>query len=231
MFMLVATDLLASNNVSDTSTATDVRYENLFLSDAGYSNLIASPPATTFNGQIQVILDVQNAVLARAPGNRPLPFDRDREPKSIYKTRSGMCYDRSRVIEKIFRHLGYVVRHVAIYSTRTTGSKILSLLTPRVPSHSISEIRTLRGWMLVDPNDRWIGLTRRGKTVDAAELQDDPALADRAWDPRVSGKINEIFRAGFTYVFGLYSRHGQFYPPYMPIPDINWGEAMYNVTG
>jgi len=132
-------------------------------------------------------------------------------------TRAGLCYDRSRAIEKILTDLGFKIRHAAVYSTKNTGSWLKSLLTPRTPSHAVSEVKTERGWMVIDSNNRWIGLTRDGKPVDLAELRDGN-ISQMTWDPRLKEHMSPIFEAPFSYVFGLYSRHGRFYPPYTPFP-------------
>ena len=39
---------------------------------------------------------------------------------------------------------------------------------------------------------------------------------------------DEIYLHSFIYVYGLYSRHGRFYPPYNFIPDINYREFIQN---
>ena len=39
----------------------------------------------------------------------------------------------------------------------------------------------------------------------------------------------DIYEQPFTFVYGLYSRHGQFYPPYNFVPDINYDEFVNNV--
>ena len=39
------------------------------------------------------------------------------------------------------------------------------------------------------------------------------------------------FTVPFTFVFGLYSRHGQYFPPFMPFPDVNWRDlVVFNLT-
>lgn len=217
--------ILAHDNVSNALTPDDIEYADRFLRDEGYE--AASAPAPDFAGQVKDILAVQNAVLLRAPGDTPIDFDHPREPKDLYESRSGLCYDRSRAIEKILERLGYTVRHAAVYSTRQTHNALVALLTPQIESHAVTEVETAQGWMLVDSNDRWIGLTRDGKPVDLEELQDVPGADRQAWATAVKAPLNEIFRDGeFTYVFGLYSRHGHFFPPYDALPDVNWGEAI-----
>ena len=139
------------------------------------------------------------------------------------------CYYRSRAIEQILRRLGYEVRHAAIYLVTENGSAIVSLLTPQISSHAVSEVKTARVWILVDSNARWIGPTREGSTIGLAQLRNDSRVADLLWDSRVKDNINDIFQSDFVYVIGLYSRHGRFYPPYTAIPDVNWGEFVYGI--
>ena len=138
----------------------------------------------------------------------------------------GLCFDRSRAIETILRLQGMRTRHAAIYSTRATGSALRSLATPGVDSHAITEVMTRRGWMIVDSNSRWIGLTNANQPLDLARLRDRPG---GPWHPSVRVQLPEIYRAPYTWVYGLYSRHGRFYPPYNPVPDVNWAELAENL--
>ncbi len=231
IFVLSVIAILAYNDVTTAVTQDDKVYADRFLRDAGYSDPLGRPPATAFDDQLRVILTVQDAVLSLAPHDIPIALDREREPKDVYEAKSGLCYDRSRAIEKILSYLGYKVRHAAIYATDQTNSGVISLLTPQVSSHAVSEVKTARGWLVVDSNNRWIGLTRDGEPIDLAGLRATPEINKPPWDLRVSGQINKIFQTGFVYVIGLYSRHGRFYPPYTPVPDIDWGQVAYNITG
>jgi hypothetical protein len=38
-----------------------------------------------------------------------------------------------------------------------------------------------------------------------------------------------IYNERFFYIYGLYSRHGRFFPPYNVIPDINYSEFIQNL--
>ncbi len=231
IFILSVVAILAYNDVSTALTQDDKVYADRFLRDAGHSDPLGRPPATAMDDQVRVILTVQDAVLSLAAHDIPIALDREREPKDVYEAKSGLCYDRSRTIEKILSSLGYEVRHASVYSTDQTNSSILSLFTPQVSSHAVSEVKTAQGWLVVDSNSRWIGLTREGEPIDLAELRANPELNKQPWDLRVTGQIDDIFQTGFVYVIGLYSRHGRFYPPYTPVPDIDWGQVAYNVTG
>ena len=173
-------------------------------------------PANGFAGQLAFVSAVQDRVLSAAPVDRPIPLGQPRELTDLLKAGHGMCFDRSRAIETVLRVYGFKARHVSIFSTADTGSALKSLVTPGVDSHVLTEVRTDRGWLLVDPNRRWIGLTADGK------LSKIDSIAAHKWRSPPAG----ILRRPYIYVRGLYSRHGRFYPPYNPIPDVNWPELV-----
>ena len=50
------------------------------------------------------------------------------------------------------------------------------------------------------------------------------------WKGIYNDNFNELFAGEFIFVFGLYSRHGNFYPPYNYVPDINWKELIQNFS-
>jgi hypothetical protein len=171
---------------------------------------------------------VQDAVLTLALDSDNIAFDRGREPRDLYELRYGGCYDRSRVIEKVLAYVGLRTRHAAVYSTAETKSSLLSLMTPQIGSHAVTEVETARGWMVVDPDKRWIGLTESGRPFDLAAIKSDPSLGTAPRHAASKVPINRIFRADFAYVIGVFSRHGRFYPPFTPIPDVNWRQIVYN---
>ena len=175
----------------------------------------------SFEDEIAVILAVQNAVLSTAPKNDGIPLKESREPEDLHARRSGLCYDRSRAIEKLLRLAGFKTRHVFVYSTASSLA-LASLLTPQVPSHAVSEVLTSKGWLLIDSNRRWIGLADDDRPISIEQIKTREAPADGQMDP--------IFSSSFSYVYGLYSRHGMFFEPYTPIPDVNWSELLENFT-
>jgi hypothetical protein len=184
-----------------------------------------APPAG-FAQEVALVLRVQDAVLSAAPEDKGIDLGRPREVADLLALRYGLCYDRSRAIEKILKMHGFATRHAAIYSTAETGSALVSLMTPQVPSHAVTEVRTSRGWMVVDSNSRWAGLTPAGAPVAL------DAVAERKGEGPWAGAEPSpgIFTKPFTWVYGLYSRHGRFYPPYAPVPDVNWPELVQNVV-
>lgn len=180
----------------------------------------------TFRDEVKVILAVQDRILKIAPIDRGIPEGRPRELVDLIKFQKGLCYDRSRAIEITLRSLGFETRHASIYSTAKTRSALRSFVTPGVDSHAVTEVKTRLGWMLVDSNQRWIGLRANGRPVDLGELRRDRS---RKWSILVHEPTPAIYTKGFTWAYGLYSRHGRFYAPYNAVPDVNWSEIIQNL--
>lgn len=185
----------------------------------------AHPAPRNFDDQVALILRVQDRVLAASPEERGIPLNRPREISDLIRARHGACYDRSRAIETVLRFYGFRTRHASMYSTAETRSALWSLATPDTVSHAMTEVETSRGWMVVDSKVRWSGLTADGRPLDLKALHEDRR---RKWSPAVKAPLPEIYGDPFTWVYGLYSRHGRFYPPYDPIPDVNWEELAQN---
>ena len=217
-----AAGILAFHNVSMEVTPTDAEYIAKFT-----QGIEPASAEGAFDKQINFIKHVQDSVLTIAPINKELPFGNEREPKDLYEARHGLCFDRSRVIEKILRHHGYRARHIFIFSTRETNA-LRAFATPGVPSHAVSEVLTERGWLVVDSNERWVSLDVNGEPVSMAGLSGQadtrPPVAWQEPPPVIYSDI-----APFTYVYGLYSRHGEFYPPFNFIPDVNYTELIENI--
>jgi len=180
----------------------------------------------SFSAEIVAIEKIQRAVLDAAPGNVGIPYDHSREPKELLEARSGLCFDRSRAIEKALRYVGFQARHVAIYSTKETGSALKSLALEGTPSHAVSEVLTSRGWLVVDSNAPWLSIDIEGRPVSIRAMA---SAARRGALVEYGLPIpTSIYREPFVAVFGLYARHGRFYPPYDFIPDVNYGEFAQN---
>ena len=220
----------AVHNVGTAPTAEDREYGARIVAAAGHAPEALLEPPETFEEEIRLVAAVQDAVLRITPETKPLPHGRSREPKDLWELRRGWCFDRSRAIEKILAAAGMEVRHLAIYRA-DDRSRLATLLTPDPGdrSHALSEVRTRRGWMLVDSNARWFGLDPEGEVWSAEDLQGhDPFAMD--WAAEVPEQVSwRRFANRFTYVIGLYSRHGGFFPPYTPVPDVNYADLIANV--
>lgn len=227
--MLTGLGTVILHDVPTKVTVEDRDYASRILTAAGYpGHAEAYGDLNGFDGQVRAALAVQDAVLGATPKSEGLPLGQAREPHDVFEAQRGLCFDRSRVIEKILGHLGLETRHLSVFSTKDGRSKLAAMLGDTTKSHAVSEVRTARGWMLVDSNARWIGLDASRRPVDAASLR-NAAIAGGPWAPESTAKLNHIFTGPFTFVIGLYSRHGRFYWPYTPVPDYNLGQLVQNM--
>lgn len=185
------------------------------------------PENPTFADELAYIILVQRSVLNIAPRNDGLPLDQKREPKDLYVAKTGLCYDRSRVIEKILRYSGFETRHIFLLSTKDTGSAVKSLVTPGVSSHAVTEVLTKRGWLIVDSNDPWVSTDTINHPISIVEIQSsiEKSVAIQ-WSMKPP---TSIYVEPFTFIYGLYSRHGRFYLPYNVFPDVNYVELIQNI--
>lgn len=147
---------------------------------------------------------------------KAIPEGMEREPINWYFSRTGTCYDLTRVVEKFLQNYGFTVRHVSIYSTRNTGSALLAIIRKRTPSHAILEVFTKKGWVLVDPYAGMVAVEKNGEPISAKDFY---LKRKNSTFPVAS---HPIFLEPHLLVYGLYSRHGMFYPPFNSLPDINW---------
>ncbi|MEW6775265.1 MAG: polysaccharide deacetylase family protein [Bdellovibrionota bacterium] len=223
LFLLGAFFFLS--RVDNTLTEEDARYLPEILANGGISGF---PELKSYEEEIAFIRAAQRSVRKTAPRDEPIPYGVSREPKDLYERGYGWCYDRSRTSEKIFGRAGFEVRHVSIYSTARTGSALQALLTPRVPSHAMSEVRTRKGWVLVGSENLWLAVDARGNPVSIREVHEQGAQALFPSGSPEAEKMPGILRGPFTYVYGLYSRHGKFFPPFAPVPDIYWPDFLEN---
>jgi hypothetical protein len=208
------------NEVSTNPTKADVAAVRSLLGP--HARVDAS---ATFEDQLRTIKLVQGRVLKAAPRNDGIPVRHTRELGDVLKAKYGLCYDRSRAIESALRVLGMRVRHIAVYSTAQHPA-VESLLTPGTESHALTEVSTRRGWMLIDSNSSWISLRGDRRPLSIKQLQSVAPAARAEGD---GTPPPPVFRHPFTWVYGLYSRHGDFYPPYTPVPDVNWSEFAANL--
>lgn len=175
-----------------------------------------------FEEEIRAIQLAQDAVLKTTPVNEGIPELHTRELADIWALRKGVCYDRSRGMEKIIIQMGFRVRHISIYALQNEGV-FYTLRAKQIPSHAITEVSTSKGWLVVDSNNRWISLSKESMPIPVAEMARHPRA-----DGYLQGPPNEIFQHPFIPVYGLYSRHGKFYPPYIAFPNMNYGDILLN---
>lgn len=212
--------LIYFSKVDNSLTIEDKKYIGYFLKD-----IKTLDKNRTINDELLFIKAVQDSVLNNSYRDKEIPKFLTREPKDIFISKTGICFDRSRVIEKILRNSGFKTRHISIYSTQKTGSAIRSLLTPGISSHAVTEVLTSRGWLVVDSNKRWIAVD---KDKNILSIKDIFLHLDKDTQIKWIVEAPSIYNRKFIYIYGLYSRHGNFYPPYNYIPDIEWSEFTFN---
>ncbi len=210
--------LAATHDVTTTASVTTTAAASGILREAR-----VPPNNHKFEDQVATIRAVQRAILIAAPIDRGIPQGQSRELPQLLRAGHGLCFDRSRAIETVLRAAGYEVRHVYVYSIAGMRSAIHALATPEIPSHSVTEVNTTHGWMVVDSRIPWLGLTIKREPVSIRELKNiDQSL--------LIGSPYPLLRSGeFNWLYGLYSRHGRFYPPYNFVPDVNWREMAHNI--
>ena len=214
--------LLSYNEVDNSLSPIDRQYISKYLVDVR-----SLPEKSTYEDEVDFIKSVQNAVLNVAPNNEGIPFGQQREPKELYEAKTGLCFDRSRVIEKVLRYSGFEVRHVFILSLVETGSAIKAIMTVGASSHAVTEVFKKNGWLVVDSNARWVSTDAEGHPTSIEKVQYSVEHSvPIQWGLKPP---SPIYEAPFMFVYGMYSRHGYFYPPYNSIPDVNYGELLQNV--
>jgi hypothetical protein len=223
--------MLFYNNVSKNITETDRIYISKILEHSGYDFSALKNPQT-FENEIKTIRAIQDSILAKTPVQKRIPLNTAREPENLYHSQNALCGDRSRFMDKALREAGFETRFVFLYMTSSIRSPFMAFLSMdkgHVKSHAVVEVLTRKGWMVVDSVERWISLDASGNVLSIEDIQNDPNIKNIEWDPENQGKIYFILNDSFAYLYGLYSRHGRFYEPYTPIPDINWPEFFLNL--
>jgi hypothetical protein len=207
---LLCCALLVTTNVSTRLSAADIATLENDLELRGL------PRPITFEDEIRTIRLVQQRVLAKASINQGIPTYEPREPSDLMRYRRGLCYDRSRTIDKALTYLGFETRHVFLLY-RKDLSFLRALVRRKHPSHAVTEVKTSRGWLYVDSNMPWIALTHAGEPLGAGGVWKHFDELDGA---------PEYVRGPWWAIRGLYSRKGAFYAPYVPLPQANWWDML-----
>lgn len=213
------------SSVNNEITSEDKLYINKILEDYN----IKKYSGVNYKDEIEFIENVLNATFQCAPSGVGLPLNSLREPKNIYLAKRGACFDKSRVMEKIFRDNGFKTRHVSSYLNKN-DSKLKTLLTPGIESHAATEVLTQKGWVVLGTYEKWISIDKNNKVHSSENIRLD-VNKNIKWKYPMgeSSKYYYAFKENkMIIIYGLYSRHGKFYPPYNFVPDIEYREFLYN---
>ena len=173
----------------------------------------------TYAQEIELIRSVQALIFDKVPTGEPIPNYEDREPEDLLERNSALCYDRSRTYDKVFLWLGFETRHIFILYSKhpITGERqsFIRAMFTKGPNntHAVTEVKTSKGWVIVDSNSAWIGIAANGLPINVDHLHEQQAQL-----PGMPAYFNQPYIA----IRGMYSRRGQFYRPYIPYPELNW---------
>lgn len=211
LFFLSSTAILLYHNVETSPQAEDIKYIQLILNSNEHKDYSIS----SYEEQIKIIKLIQDQVLNHTNDkNIAIELNKTREPKDIYQLKKGSCHDRSRFIEKALEYYGFKVRH--LFLLKNKNNSWLNILKRGHPSHSVTEVFTKKGWLVVESNYRWLSLDKNESPIPSDKIHQAYTENKLLADPP-----EPIFKDKFIIIPGLYSRHGKFFPPFTPIPDYN----------
>jgi hypothetical protein len=81
---------------------------------------------------------------------------------------------------------------------------------------------------VIGTNNGFLSIDTNGKVWHLNELVGQPMPSSIHWQLPLLGEPNEFWSWQFQVVYGLYSRHGMFFAPFLPVPDFNLGELLEN---
>ncbi len=79
----------------------------------------------------------------------------------------------------------------------------------------MTEVKTSRGWVMVDSLESFVALDKYGQ----------PLMSDHLWEKDLES-LPYYFKVRYFAVRGMYSRKGFFYPPRLPFPEFNWPDFL-----
>lgn len=173
-----------------------------------------------FPAELGCIRSVQLSIKTHVSDMRCADKSQIIEPDQFLARGYGCCFDRARFIEKTLQFYGFQTRHLALHHLTIP---VLGYLLPVNSSHSTSEVLTSKGWMYVDSNSLFVLISNTDEPLTAIMLRQID------WGELKQRPVpEEFFSHNPTIFYGLYSRHGYFYPPKIPLPDIDWSQLNFN---
>lgn len=215
---LVATGIVTEAPSADDQAAL-IEFQIIGRGDLGQAGLLDQA------GQRESLTRIVQRVHAAVPRLEGLPNGQPREPRAVLQARSGVCFDRSRVIEQAARLAGFDVRRVFVLYGGWS-----QLLAAGGPTHTLVEVRTRQGWVALGTLTSMTGFANDGRVWSVQDLQSDALAGGKQL---LANGWREIIPTNFLPLYGLYSRHGGQYPPYTPVPDFSprqmlqawWGDT------
>lgn len=225
LIVILFSIIIKIHNIPKTISEVDIEYLNYMMPSISknvFENL-------NFDEQIDFIKTIQEEIHENIYIGAPIPYSLTREPKDLYEYEIGFCYDLSRSIEKALQYSGFKTRHVAVYFHPQKRNGINLLFNKKSFSHSLTEVQTDKGWIIVDSIIPWIAKDKNQKIYSFKDLQKELAKGNLIdWKYPYPEDYDRYFEQEVLVIYGLYSRHGKFYPPFNFIPDYNLRELLYN---
>jgi hypothetical protein len=236
--LLLIAFLFFSGNEYPTVTKTDETYIKSFMEEWD----IIPRKVTEFKSfeeEVAFISAVQTKVVATLK-HKIIPYEEVGNVEYYFKNRSGECYDRALLMEKIFSYYGFEFRHAFVYyGNQRNDPSFLNLFNKATKSHALLEIRSSKGWMAIGTNANWIGISTNNKVLVLSDIKQQFIQGKLYLKEEASIGI-PFWKEGnkFNVCYGLYSRSGKFFTgksnhnfsfPYFALfPDYNVKMLFYN---
>ena len=167
----------------------------------------------SFKNEIAFVTALQNNVLQEI-AHKEIPLEYFGDLHFYFTEKKGYCYDRAVLLEKFLKYNGFSFRHLYLYFGEENQTPAFSSLFKKgLASHALLEVKTKKGWMVIGTNANWIGLSDKEEVLDVAQLR--KRINQNNLVLRTGATVGTCFwkeKGGhFRYLYGVYSRHGQFF--------------------
>lgn len=213
LFLLTAFFLIiVLNSKSVERTGEDIQFIQAFSTEWKINTDQDSIHAS-FDNEIAFISQLQDCVLKEI-AHVEIPHKYFGNMRYYHTNRKGFCYDRAVLMEKFLQHYGFDFRHLYLYFDPKGGYPPVTRFFQRgIPSHALFEVKTQKGWMVMGTNANWIGLGKDNQLLDISTLR--KKIRDKSLHLKKETTIGNCFWEDkgdrFRYIYGVYSRHGDFF--------------------
>jgi hypothetical protein len=181
---------------------------------------------SSFESQVRHVRWLQEESHERMHMAKAMPYDIHRSASNVLDFGGEWCYDFSYWYEEALRVAGLKTRHAALY--QDLGGFAKTIATSQGLSHANTEVKTAKGWMLVEPTINKIWLDALGMPLSAKAVEEQVADGSLRLDESELALLYPLYKNPYFVVYGLYSRHGHCYKPFNRVLALHWGEFMAN---